>query len=692
MLMGSHKNQAEVLLRNYVSADSFVAFTSVMIGIFVCKTVYDLGQLFSAVYFKSYLNLTKSRQIEWSNRCSTVRVSHLSIFYSKVLVEDWKGNEVISELLVVMSEKEGFNMENGNGPSSCLSFASSSYLSNGSSNNNIHSTTGPELGTSLELLSLSKLSSCLENLVVNSEYDYSDAEIVVEGVSVGVNRCILAARSDFFHELFKKPNNGKVKEGKKPKFVLKDLLPHGKIGYEAFMVILSYMYTGKLRPSPPEVSTCVDESCAHDACGPAINYAVEMMYASVTFRIKELIMVVQRRLMNFIDKAFVEDIIPILTAASLCHLSELLSHCLNRIARSDLDDITVEKELPPDLVNDLNALRPKSNPPEEDPVEAEPVNKKRIRRIHQALDSDDVELVKLLLEESGITLDESLALHYAAAYCNPKVVNEVLNIGNADVNLRNSRAHTVLHVAARRKDPSVVVGLLNKGARVSDLTSDGRTAVTIVRRLTRPKDLYEATRHGQETNTDRLCVDVLEREIRRDPLAGAVVESSMMVADDLHMRLLLLENRVAMARSLFPLEAKVAMQIAHADSTLEFAGLSAAKGSYGNFKEVDLNEIPSEQVKRLHARLQALQKTVDTGRRFFPNCSEVLDQLLEDDTLGPLLLEKGSPEEQRAKRMRYMELKQDLMKAFNKDIAEKKWTGLSMPSSCSNSAKVARKR
>ncbi|CAA0808426.1 Regulatory protein NPR3 [Striga hermonthica] len=466
-------------------------------------------------------------------------------------------------------------MENGNGPSSCLSFASSSYLSSGSSNNNMPSTTGHELGTSLELLSLSKLSSCLENLVANPEYDYSDAEIVVEGFSVGVNRCILAARSEFFHELFKKPYNGKVKEGKKPKYVLKELLPHGKIGHEAFMVILSYMYTGKLRPSPPEVSTCVDESCAHDACGPAINYAVEILYASVTFRIKELIMVVQRRLMNFIDKAFVEDVIPILTAASHCHLSDLLSHCLNRIARSDLDDITVEKELPPDLVNDVNARRPKSNPPEEDPVEAELVNKKRIRRIHQALDSDDVEL----------------------------------------------------------------------------------------------------------------------REIRRDPLAGAVVESSMMVADDLHMRLLLLENRVAMARSLFPLEAKVAMQIAHADSTLEFAGLSAAKGSYGNFKEVDLNEIPSEQVKRLHARLQALQKTVDTGRRFFPNCSEVLDQLLEDDTLGPLLLEKGSPEEQRAKRMRYMELKQDVMKAFNKDIAEKKWTGLSMPSSCSNnSAKVDRKR
>lgn len=66
---------------------------------------------------------------------------------------------------------------------------------------------------------------------------------------------------------------------------------------------------------------------------------------------------------------------------------------------------------------------------------------------------------------------------------------------------------------------------------------------------------------------------------------------------------------VAMARSLYPLEARLAMQIAHADSTLEFGGLSTSKGSYGNFREVDLNEIPSEQVKKLQQRLQALQKT-----------------------------------------------------------------------------------
>ena len=60
-----------------------------------------------------------------------------------------------------------------------------------------------------------------------------------------------------------------------------------------------------------------------------------------------------------------------------------------------------------------------------------------------------------------------------------------------------------------------------------------------------------------------------------------------------------------MARSLFPHEARLAMQMARAESTMEFAGLSAANGAYGSFKEVDLNEIPPEHVRRL----QALQKT-----------------------------------------------------------------------------------
>lgn len=182
-------------------------------------------------------------------------------------------------------------MDNANEASSSLSFASS-YLSNGSSNHNISGYTSNEHVANLENLSLSKLSGSLEKLLIDTEYDYSDAEIVVEDVPVGVHRCLLASRSQYFHELFKKGNDGSVKEGK-PRYLMSELVPHGIVGHEAFLVFLHYLYTGRLKASPPEVSTCVDEACAHGACRPAINYALELMYASATFQMKELVLLVQ---------------------------------------------------------------------------------------------------------------------------------------------------------------------------------------------------------------------------------------------------------------------------------------------------------------------------------------------------------------------------------------------------------------
>ncbi|RVW31005.1 Regulatory protein NPR3 [Vitis vinifera] len=87
--------------------------------------------------------------------------------------------------------------------------------------------------------------------------DYSDAEIIVEGIPVGVHRCILAARSRFFYDLFKREKSSSEKDGK-PRYCMSDFLPYGKVGYEAFLIFLSYLYTGKLKASPLEVSTCVD--------------------------------------------------------------------------------------------------------------------------------------------------------------------------------------------------------------------------------------------------------------------------------------------------------------------------------------------------------------------------------------------------------------------------------------------------
>ena len=178
-------------------------------------------------------------------------------------------------------------MANSAEPSSSISFASSSYVSNGSISYNNISASVAETGSSLDIISLSKLSCNLEQLLVDSSCDYSDAEIVVENIPIGVHRCILAARSRFFHDLFEKEKVGFEKEGK-PKYNTSDLLPYGRVGYDAFLIFLSYLYTGKLKPFPPEVSTCVDNVCAHDACRPAIEFSVELMYASSIFQVPEL--------------------------------------------------------------------------------------------------------------------------------------------------------------------------------------------------------------------------------------------------------------------------------------------------------------------------------------------------------------------------------------------------------------------
>ncbi|XP_011032773.1 PREDICTED: regulatory protein NPR3-like [Populus euphratica] len=575
-------------------------------------------------------------------------------------------------------------MENAIETTSSFSFDSSSYLSKGPSSHRVPFPDVPEPGVNLENLSLSKLSGNLERLLLDGEYDYSDAEIVVEGIPVGVHRCILAARSQFFHELFMKVD-GNSTSGDKPRYLMSDLMPYGGVGYEAFNVFLHYLYTGKHKSSPPEVSQCVYGACAHDACRPAINYAVELMYASATFQMKELVLLFQRRLLSFIDKALDEDVIPIAMAAFHCQLDQLLSHCIERLVRSDLDSVCIDKELPHEISSKVKLLRKKSLEEAESSVEEEdPVREKRMSRIHKALESDDVELVRLLLSESNFTLDDAHALHYAVSYCDPKVVKEVLALGLADLNLRNSRGYTVLHVAARRKESSILVALLAKGARASETTMDGRNAVSIWRSLTRPKDYNANTKQGQESNKDRICIEILEREMRRTSISA----NMSMISPDLNMKPDDLEDRVAFARLFFPAEARLAKDMANADSTSTYTGLPASKskGSSGDTREVDLNETTSAQDKRLQLRLQELRKTVEMGRRYFPHCSEVLDKFLDDDVPDALYLDKGTPAEQKTKKMRFLELKEDVQMAFNKDM-EKNRSVLSSSSSFSSSPK-----
>ncbi|GAY68217.1 hypothetical protein CUMW_262400 [Citrus unshiu] len=330
--------------------------------------------------------------------------------------------------------------------------------------------------------------------------------------------CLSAVK--FFRRLLNLRNDGSVSEGK-PKYLLTDLVPcDGKFGFEAFNDILHYIYTGKLKAPPPEVSACVDDACVHVSCPSSVNYVIELMYASAALQMKDRVFLLQHWLLGMVGKALVEDVLPILVAAFHCQLNMLRSYCIQRIAGSNLDNFCLERELPDEVSSEIKSLRVKSNQESEANIaEVDPMHAKIVRRIHKALDSDDVELLKLLLDVSNVTLDDAYALHYAAACCSPKVFKEVLNMDSAGLNLKDARGRTVLHVAARRNEPEVMVTLLSKGACASETTSDGQTAVAICRRMTRRKDYIEASKQGQETNKDRLCIDVLEREMRRNSMS-----------------------------------------------------------------------------------------------------------------------------------------------------------------------------
>ncbi|KAL6992011.1 hypothetical protein U1Q18_010124 [Sarracenia purpurea var. burkii] len=85
MALKSYQNQAEVLVKNYLLADPFIPYTSVLGGIFACKMLYDISQVVSAFYFRSYATLTKLQRIEWNNRAiSTVHaifIGTLSLYF-----------------------------------------------------------------------------------------------------------------------------------------------------------------------------------------------------------------------------------------------------------------------------------------------------------------------------------------------------------------------------------------------------------------------------------------------------------------------------------------------------------------------------------------------------------------------------------------------------------------------------------
>ncbi|XP_028787451.1 BTB/POZ domain and ankyrin repeat-containing protein NPR1-like [Neltuma alba] len=525
----------------------------------------------------------------------------------------------------------------------------------------------PEASPPLDVAALSRLSDNLASIFETSESDafFADARIVLgDGREVPVHRCILAARSPFFKRVF----SGKERNG--VKLELKELAKDYEVGFDAIVGVVSYLYSGKLRSPPKGVRVCVDDDCSHLGCRPAVEFMAELLYASSTFEISELVDLYQNYLLQILDKAAADDILLVLSVASICGKSceTLLGRCTELIVKSDVDVITLEKALPQQIMKQIIDKRIELG--SEDKSNNICLPDKFVKRIHRALDSDDVELVRLLLREGHTNLDDAYALHYAVAYCDAKTTTELLDLGLADVNCKNSRGYSVLHVAAMRKEPKIIVSLLTKGAQPSDLTLDGRKALQISKRLTKAVHYYGAE-EGKASSRDRLCIEILEQAERREPILGEASFSLAMAGDDLRMKLLYLENRVGLAKLLFPMEAKVVLDIVQIDGTCPFSDISQNVSTNTQRTAVDLNEAPFKIKEEHLTRMRVLSKSVELGKRFFPRCSEVLNKIMDTNNLSQIAcMGNDTPEERQAKRRRYVLLQEVLSKAFMEDKQE----------------------
>jgi len=114
------------------------------------------------------------------------------------------------------------------------------------------------------------------------------------------------------------------------------------------------------------------------------------------------------------------------------------------------------------------------------------------------------------------------------------------------------------------------------------------------------------------------------------------------------------------------MEARVAMDIAQVDGTLEFTLGSNANLPTEIQRTVDLNDTPFIMKEEHLARMRALAKTVELGKRFFPRCSKVLDKIMDDETELASLGRDTSTEKKR----RFHDLQDLVHKAFSEDKEE----------------------
>ncbi|ESQ54677.1 hypothetical protein EUTSA_v10024746mg [Eutrema salsugineum] len=549
-------------------------------------------------------------------------------------------------------------------------FSGSSVISNTTTANSFFAEssfdyTAADFHTATEVKPLQLLSNCLESVFDSPETFYSDAKLVLaDGKEISFHRCVLSARIPVFKTALAAA--AKDRKSTAVKLELKEIARDYEVGFDSVVTVFAYVYSGRVRPSPKGASDCVDEDCRHVACRPAVDFMVELLYLAFVFQIPELVTLYERQFLDIVDKILIEDLLVIFKLANICGKTykKLFDTCVEILAKTDVEIVTLDKSLPQHIVKQIVTIRKELG------LEPRKLDK-HVTNIYKALDSDDVELVKMLLKEGHTNLDEAYALHFAVAHCDVKTGFDLIDLELADVNVRNPRGYTALHVAALRNEPKLIVYLLTKGANASETTFDGRTALVIAKRLTKAADYNTSTEQGKVSMKGGLCIEVLEHASKLGRFPREDSPSLPVTPDELRMRLLYLENRVALARILFPAEAQVIMDIVKLEETREFTASSLEPDHLTCAKRtsLDLNMAPFVIREEHLCRLRALMKTVSLGKRYFPRCS--LDHFMDTEDLNHLAcVEEDTPEKRLQKKQRYMELQETLMKTFSEDKEE----------------------
>ncbi|XP_010554791.1 PREDICTED: regulatory protein NPR5-like [Tarenaya hassleriana] len=386
--------------------------------------------------------------------------------------------------------------------------------------------------------SLRSLSLDYLNLLINGQA-FSDVTFSVEGRLVHAHRCILAARSLFFRKFFcgpdppsgtgfdpsemTRPGPGNVSPTRPA-----GVIPVNSVGYEVFLLLLQYLYSGQVSIVPQKHEprpNCGERGCWHTHCTSAVDLALETLSAARYFGVEQLALLTQKQLASMVEKASIEDVMRVLIASRKQDMHQLWTTCSHLVAKSGLPPEILAKHLPIDVVAKIEELRLKSSMARRslmphhhhhhhhDLSVAQDLEDQKIRRMRRALDSSDVELVKLMVMGEGLNLDESLALHYAVENCSREVVKALLELGAADVNYPAGPAgKTPLHVAAEMVCPDMVAVLLDHHADPIVRTVDGITPLDILRTLT-SDFLFKGAVPGLthiEPNKLRLCLELVQ--------------------------------------------------------------------------------------------------------------------------------------------------------------------------------------